>query len=109
MQEPITYVGVVRHAGTASQIIANVAADLEGAINRLFPEAIGEDSATADPGGASPDESDAILGVDIEAAVFLEVNKPSPVIPYEMAKGWLTGERPDVGEMHTLKEPHLGR
>jgi len=34
--------------------------DLEAAIDRLFPEAIGEDSATADPGGASPDESDAI-------------------------------------------------
>jgi uncharacterized membrane protein len=53
----------IHHVATsiqASRIIANVAEDLEGAINRLFPEAIGEDSTTADPGGAAPDEADAI-------------------------------------------------
>jgi uncharacterized membrane protein len=53
----------IHHVATsiqASRIIANVADDLEGAINRLFPEAIGEDSATAGPGGASPDASDAL-------------------------------------------------
>jgi uncharacterized membrane protein len=53
----------IHHVATsiqASRIIANVAEDLEAAIDRLFPEAIGEDSATVDPGGTSPDESDAI-------------------------------------------------
>ena len=52
----------IHHVATsiqASRIIANVAEDLEGAINRLFPETIGDDSATADPGGASLGESDA--------------------------------------------------
>jgi uncharacterized membrane protein len=52
----------IHHVATsiqASRIIANVAEDLEGAINRLFPETIGDDSATAEPGGASPGESDA--------------------------------------------------
>ena len=52
----------IHHVATsiqASRIIANVADDLEGAITRLFPETIGEDSATAEP-GASPDESDVI-------------------------------------------------
>jgi uncharacterized membrane protein len=42
----------IHHVATsiqASRIIANVAEDLEGAINRLFPETIGDDSATADP------------------------------------------------------------
>lgn len=51
----------IHHVATsiqASRIIANVAKDLEGAINRLFPETIGDDSATAEPGGASPGESD---------------------------------------------------
>ena len=51
----------IHHVATsiqASRIIANVAEDLEGAIDRLFPETIGEDSATADPGGASADEPD---------------------------------------------------
>ena len=41
----------IHHVATsiqASRIIANVAGDLEGAINRLFPQAIGEDAATAE-------------------------------------------------------------
>jgi hypothetical protein len=53
----------IHHVSTSiqpSRIIANVAEDLESAINRLFPDTIGEDSATADPGGASPDELDAV-------------------------------------------------
>jgi uncharacterized membrane protein len=51
----------IHHVATsiqASRIIANVAEDLEGAINRLFPDKIGDDSATGEPGGASPGESD---------------------------------------------------
>lgn len=50
----------IHHVATsiqASQIIANVAEDLEGAIDSLFPEAIGEDSTTADTGEASIDGS----------------------------------------------------
>jgi uncharacterized membrane protein len=55
----------IHHVATsiqASRIIANVAEDLEGAIDRLFPETIGEDFATADPGGAAPSESSAVEG-----------------------------------------------
>lgn len=50
----------IHHVATsiqASRIIANVAEDLEQAIDRLFPEAISDDSATGDPDGAPPDES----------------------------------------------------
>jgi hypothetical protein len=36
--------------------------------------------------------------------VLLEVNKPKPVVLYEMVKGWLTGTEPDIGEMHELKD-----
>ena len=43
-----------------------------------------------------------LIGVDIHAAVFLEVDKPQPVVLYELAKGWLTGTEPDIGEMHHL-------
>lgn len=61
-----------------------------------------------------PDEGDArhgtaddprlvLIGVDIHGAVFLEVNKPKPVILYEVVKGWLTGTEPEVGKMHTLR------
>ena len=50
----------IHHVATsiqASRIIANVAADLEAAIDRLFPESIGEDAATAEAIAVSPDES----------------------------------------------------
>ena len=50
----------IHHVATsiqASRIIANVAADLEGAIDRLFPETIGEDCASADDRGASQNGS----------------------------------------------------
>jgi hypothetical protein len=51
-------------------------------------------------------EVDVLIGVDLHAAVFLEVNKSKPVILFELAKGWLTGERVEPGETHSLREPH---
>ena len=44
------------------------------------------------------------IGVDVHAAVFLEVNKPQPVVLFEMVKGWLTGAAPDIGEMHHVRK-----
>ena len=56
-----------------------------------------------DPRHGTPDDPRMVLiGVDVHAAVFLEVNKPRPIVLYEVAKGWLTGEAPDIGEMHTV-------
>jgi uncharacterized membrane protein len=49
----------IHHVATsiqASRIIANVSEDLEDAIDRLFPESIGEDAASANGAGASADE-----------------------------------------------------
>ena len=34
-----------------------------------------------------------LIGVDVHAAVFLEVNKPQPVVLFEVVKGWLPGRR----------------
>jgi general stress protein 26 len=63
-----------------------------------------------DPRHGTPDDPRFVLiGVDIHAAVFLEVNKPQPVVLYEVAKGWLTGSAPDVGEMHHLGQPRDDR
>lgn len=60
-----------------------------------------------DPRHGTPDDPRLVLiGVDIHAAVFLQVDKPKPVLLYEVVKGWLTGSEPDLGEMHTLTEPH---
>jgi len=61
----------------------------------------------SDPKSGTPDDPRIVLiGVDIHAAVFLEVNKPTPVILYELAKGWVTGEAPELGETHRIGQPH---
>jgi general stress protein 26 len=59
-----------------------------------------------DPRHGTPDDPRMVLiGVQVHAAEFLEVNKPKPIVLYEIAKGWLTGTAPDIGEMHELQEP----
>jgi general stress protein 26 len=56
-----------------------------------------------DPRDGTPDDPRMLLiGVTVHAAVFLEVNKPRPVVIYEMVKGWITGTQPDIGEMHRV-------
>jgi len=60
-----------------------------------------------DPRHGTPDDPRIVLiGVDVHAAVFLEVNKPKPVVLFELAKGWLTGERVEPGETHKLGSAH---
>jgi general stress protein 26 len=56
--------------------------------------------------GTADDPRIVLIGVDVHAAVFLEVNKPKPVVLFEVVKGWLTGERAEPGETHVLQEPH---
>ena len=56
-----------------------------------------------DPRHGTPDDPRLVLiGVEIQFATFLEVNKPMPVVLYELVKGWATGEEP---EMHTIRKP----
>jgi hypothetical protein len=45
-----------------------------------------------------------LIGVDVHAAVFLEVNKPQPVVLFELVKGWVTGQMPDVGEIQHVRK-----
>ena len=50
-----------------------------------------------------------LIGVDVHAAVFLEVNKLQPVVLFEVVKGWVTGSTPEIGEMHHVsarRRPH---
>lgn len=59
-----------------------------------------------DPRHGTPDDPRMVLiGVDVHAAVFLEVNKPQPVVLFEVVKGWLTGAEPDIGKMHRIENP----
>ena len=56
-----------------------------------------------DPRHGTPDDPRMVLiGVDVHSATFLEVNKPQPVVLFEIAKGLLTGSKPDIGEMHEV-------
>ena len=60
-----------------------------------------------DPRHDTPDDPRIVLiAVSIQAAVFLEVDKPKPVVLFELAKGWLTGEKAELGETHVLAAPH---
>ena len=50
--------------------------------------------------GTADDPRMVLIGVDVHAATFLEVDKPQPVVLFEIVKGWLTGSTPELGEMH---------
>ena len=52
--------------------------------------------------GTADDPRITLIGVDVASAVFFEVDKPAPVVLYEMAKGWIKGEEPEIGKMHRL-------
>ena len=52
--------------------------------------------------GTAEDPRIVLIGIDIHAAVFLEVDKPQPVVLFEMVKGWVTGSEPELGKMHHL-------
>jgi general stress protein 26 len=52
--------------------------------------------------GTKDDPRMVLIGVDVHGAVFLEVNKPQPVVLFEIAKGWITGSTPEIGELHRL-------
>ena len=53
--------------------------------------------------GTADDPRLVLIGVTIHGAEFLEIDKPRPVILYELVKGWLTGTEPELGKMHTLE------
>jgi general stress protein 26 len=52
--------------------------------------------------GTKDDPRFVLIGVNIHAASFLEVNKPQPVVLFELVKGWVTGDAPEIGEMHRV-------
>lgn len=62
----------------------------------------------ADPRhGTADDPRMVLIGVSVHAAEFLAIDAPRPLLLYELAKGWLTGKEPELGEAHALSQPHL--
>lgn len=56
--------------------------------------------------GTADDPRLLLIGVTVHAAEFLAVDRPRPLLLFELAKGWLTGEEPTIGDMHRLERPH---
>ncbi len=52
--------------------------------------------------GTPNDPRMVLIGVTVHAAEFLEVNKPAPVLLFELVKGWVTGTEPEFGNMHHI-------
>jgi general stress protein 26 len=53
--------------------------------------------------GTEDDPRIVLIGVDVHYADYLEVTKPQPVVLFELAKGFVTGDPPDVGRMHHVR------
>jgi general stress protein 26 len=54
--------------------------------------------------GTPGDPRMVLIGVDIHSAVFLEVDKPQPVVLFELVKGLVTGQEPELGTMHEVRK-----
>ena len=54
--------------------------------------------------GTPDDPRMVLVGVEVHSALFLEVNKPQPLVLFEVLKGWATGTPPDVGTVHEVRK-----
>jgi general stress protein 26 len=54
--------------------------------------------------GTADDPRMVLIGVEVHSAVYLEVNKPQPLVIYEMVKGWVSGTEPKIADMHTVEK-----
>jgi general stress protein 26 len=62
-----------------------------------------DDGRENDPlAGTADDPQITLIGVRIHHASFFAIDKPAPVVLYEMAKGWITGTAPDLGHVKTM-------
>ena len=62
------------------------------------------------PGAGTPDDPRMVLiGVQAHSAHFMTVDKPQPVVLFEIVKGMVTGDAPDIGEMHEVTGSEIRR
>src|SRR6188472_4445826 len=57
--------------------------------------------------GGPDDPRFALILVEAQSVEYLVVDKPRPVVLFEVAKGIVTGSTPDVGEQRSLTEREL--
>ena len=59
--------------------------------------------------GGPDDPRLALISVDVESVVYLTVDKPKPLVLFEVAKGMVTGSPPDVGTQRKVSGEELDR
>jgi len=52
--------------------------------------------------GTPDDPRMVLIAVDIQAAHYLQMNKPQAVVLFELVKGMVTGKQPDLGKVEEL-------
>jgi general stress protein 26 len=52
--------------------------------------------------GSSKDPRLFLIGVKAASAHFMTVDKPQPVVLFDLLKGMVTGKAPEIGEVHTV-------
>jgi len=52
--------------------------------------------------GGPDDPRLALILVDAESVVYMKQDRPKPVVLFEVVKGMITGDQPDVGEVKRL-------
>ena len=60
-----------------------------------------------DRDGSVNDPRIALILVEAHSVTYLKVNKPRPVVLFEVVKGMVTGSPPDVGDLRTVREREL--
>jgi general stress protein 26 len=59
--------------------------------------------------GTPQDPRIVLIGVDIDSVMYLKTDKPRPVLFFEVVKGMITGDTPDVGEVREVTGEEIGR
>lgn len=55
-----------------------------------------------DQSGTPDDPRIVLIAVDAKSVVYLKVDKPRPVVMFEVVKGMVTGDTPDVGDVRRV-------
>jgi len=58
--------------------------------------------------GGPDDPRIALILVDVHSVTYLKVNKPKPLVLFEVAKGMVTGTPPKIGEERRVSRSELG-
>ena len=59
------------------------------------------------PDGTPDDPNIILIEVDAESVVYMITTKPKPVVLFEVAKGIITGDQPDVGEVRMVNQKEM--